>query len=146
MKISKFCSCFNSLFLIVDFVVKETLTGNCHCMHVSEWVLIACAIAWSCGVERFEEIPVLRARFLAKFRWRRFWKVTWTAKATPGVFKFSYLRNYCLYFLILFSPRIGNRLQSEHSIFNHCFQSKKISNDQELIQSDPTSCPQKGNN
>ena len=28
------------------------------------------------------------------------------------------------------------------------FQSKKISNDQELIQSDPTSCPQnrKGNN
>ena len=25
-------------------------------------------------------------------------------------------------------------------------QSKKISNDQELIQSDPTSCPQKGNN
>ena len=30
----------------------------------------------------------------------------------------------------------------------HCLESKKISNDQELIQSDPTSCPQnqKGNN
>ena len=30
----------------------------------------------------------------------------------------------------------------------YCIKSKKISNDQELIQSDPTSCPQnqKGNN
>ena len=38
---------------------------------------------------------------------------------------------------------IPNTRQSRH---NH--QSKKISNDQELIQSDPTSCPQnqKGNN
>ena len=32
--------------------------------------------------------------------------------------------------------------------FDHLLQSKKISNDQELIQSDPISCPQnqKGNN
>ena len=28
-------------------------------------------------------------------------KINWPAKATPGVFKFSYLRNYCRYFLYI---------------------------------------------
>ena len=79
--------------------VKETLTGKMPLHACSEGVLIACAIAWSCGVVRFEETPMLTARFFAKFRWRRFSKVMWPAKATPGVFKFSYLRNFCRYFL-----------------------------------------------
>ena len=101
MKMSKFCSCFNCLFLIVEFLWRKHLPAKCHCMHISEGVLIACAIAWSCGVVRFEEIPVLRARFFAKFQWRWFSKVMWPAKATLGVLKFIYLRNYCRYFLYI---------------------------------------------
>ena len=62
-------------------------------------LLIAYAIAWSCWIVRFEEIPVLRARFLAKFRWRKFSKFSMARKGYPRVFKFSYLRNYCRYFL-----------------------------------------------
>ena len=100
-KMSKFFSCFNCLYSIVKFLWRKHLLAKCYCMHVSEGVLIACAIAWSCGVVRFEEIPVLRARFFAKFRWSRFSKISWPAKATPGVFKFSYLRNYCRYFLYI---------------------------------------------
>ena len=97
---SKFCSCFNCLFLIVECLWRKHLPAKCHCMTVSERVLIACAISWSCGVVRFEEIPVLRARFFAKFQWRRF-SSQWPAKATPGVFKASYLRNYCRYLLYI---------------------------------------------
>ena len=45
-------------------------------------------------------------------------------------------------------PRILNGIASEWLKKFHWKQSKKISNDQELIQSDPISCPQnqKGNN
>ena len=98
---SKFCSYFNCLFLIVEFLGRKCLPAKCHCMHISEGVLIACVIAWSCGAVRFEEIPVLKARLFAKFRWRRLSIVMWPVKATQGVSKFSYLRNYCKYFLYI---------------------------------------------
>ena len=101
MKVSRFCSCFKCLFLIVDFLWRTHLPAKCHCMHVSEGLLITYAIAWSCGVVGFEEMLVLSASFYAKFWWRRFSKLTWGAQATPRVFKFSYLRNYCRYFLYI---------------------------------------------
>ena len=46
-----------------------------------------------------------------------------------------------------FKYYIFHHISSSHA-FHHCFHSKMISNDQELIQSDPISCPinQKGNN
>ena len=46
------------------------------------------------------------------------------------------------------STNLNPPLPHPHLDGNICAQSKKISNDQELIQSDPTSCPQnqKGNN
>ena len=81
------------------FFVKETLTSKMPLHACFKGVLIASAIAWSCGVVRLEEILVLSASFFAKFRWRRFSKVAWPAKATPGVIMLSYLRNYCRYVL-----------------------------------------------
>ena len=43
------------------------------------------------------------------------------------------------------APKLRENEKREHKYY---FKSKKISNDQELIQSDPISCPQnqKGNN
>ena len=50
--------------------------------------------------------------------------------------------------LLFTYPPSSMVLMHFQTVLTNCMKSKKISNDQELIQSDPTSCPQnqKGNN
>ena len=60
-------------------------------------------------------------------------------------------RAYCIEAKTIFEGRSRNTrkiLKSYSKVYKLVSQSKKISNDQELIQSDPISCPQnqKGNN
>ena len=62
------------------------------------------------------------------------------------------MNNLCpvLIYLPLMYPIINRECEATYPMAHFCLsqQSKKISNDQELIQSDPISCPQnqKGNN
>ena len=78
------------------FLWRKHLPEKCHWRHACFWRSIDsmcnCLKLWGC---------VFWARFFANFRWRRFSKVTWPAKASPGLFKFSYLRKYCIYFLYI---------------------------------------------
>ena len=56
--------------------------------------------------------------------------------------------SFC-YMTRIMNNRNGNvKHKTKHLVLRKAGRSKKISNDQELIQSDPTSCPQnqKGNN
>ena len=91
MKMSKFCSCFNGLFLIVEFLWRKHLPAKCH----SKWVLIA-RVVW---IVRFEKIPVLKARYFAKFRWRRF-SVRCPVKATSSVISGISANSFFIFVLI----------------------------------------------
>ena len=90
--------------------------------------------------------------FLLAFHFRCFILDAFLSASDPFLYDVlgtmrGWVLDHCL-FLSTFSMCLFKIYKSGYCIILFCTQSKKISNDQELIQSDPTSCPQnqKGNN